>query len=133
MERNVSASLTLTRIGGNTLHGRNAEKRLVIVKSAPSHQLENERKILRHFHDRPGFRQLIDEISDPSGPPLIVLGHLDDNILNACRSRSLQRSDIKPVAKEILKTLRELHSEAYVHTGMLQVNYSLGLGPSTDM
>lgn len=53
----------LTRSGSSNLGE-------VIIKSAPKYRLGNERDVLKHFHARPGIRQLLDETQDP---PSLVL------------------------------------------------------------
>jgi hypothetical protein len=72
--------------------------------------------ILEFFQGRPCIRQLIDEVADP---PCLVLEHLDDDLLNAAKIKKLDRIDIKFVATNILKALKEFHEAGYVHTGML--------------
>jgi len=86
----------------------------VIIKTPPKYRLDNERDILKHFHARPGIRQLLDETQNP---PALVLNHLDDNLLSASNSKRLEKSEIKLVAKRILEGLQELHKDHYVHTG----------------
>jgi len=87
----------------------------VIIKSAPKYRLDNERDVLKHFHARPGIRQLLDETQDPSS---IVLKHLDDDILIASNSKRLEKSEIKFIAKSILVGLQTFHENGYVHTGI---------------
>jgi casein kinase II subunit alpha len=87
----------------------------VIIKSAPKYRLNNERDILKHFHARPGIRQLLDETQDP---PSLVLEHLDDNLLAASNSKRLEKPEIKFIAKRILEALQAIHEDGYVHTGI---------------
>jgi casein kinase II subunit alpha len=90
----------------------------VIVKRAPKYRLDNEREVFERFHGRPCIRQLFDEIQDP---PSLVLKYLDDNLLNTSNSKSLERSDIKFVAKTVLEALELLHDAGYVYTGTILV------------
>ena len=73
-----------------------------------------ERDVLKHFHARPGIRQLLDEISDPAS---LVLKQLDDNLLSASNKKRLKKPEIKFVAKRVLEALQVLHEDGYVHTG----------------
>jgi casein kinase II subunit alpha len=75
----------------------------VIIKSAPKYRLDHERDVLKHFHARPGIRQLLDETQDP---PFIVLKYLDDNLLTASNSKRLEKSEFQFVAKRILEALQ---------------------------
>ena len=87
----------------------------VIIKSAPKYRLDNERDVLKHFHARPGIRQLLDETQDP---PSLVLKHLDDNLLTASNSKKLENPEVKSIAKRILEALQAFHEDGYVHTGI---------------
>jgi casein kinase II subunit alpha len=87
----------------------------VVIKSAPKQRLDNERDVLKHFHARPGIRQLLDETQDP---PSLVLKPLDDNLLNAPNSKRFEKLEIKLIAKGILEALQAFHKVGYVHTGM---------------
>jgi casein kinase II subunit alpha len=77
--------------------------------------LENERDVLKHFHARPGIRQLLDETQDP---PSLVLKHLDDNLLTVSNSKRLENPEINIIAKRILEALQAFHEDGYVHTGI---------------
>ncbi|KAH8765792.1 putative serine/threonine protein kinase [Hyaloscypha finlandica] len=85
----------------------------VIIKSAPKYRLDNERDVLKHFHARPGIRQLLDEIQDA---PSLVLKYLDDNLLSASNSKRLEKPEIKFIAKRILEALQAFHEDGKVHT-----------------
>ena len=85
------------------------------MKTATKNRLDNERDILRRYHARPGIRQMLDETRCPSA---LVLKHVDHDLLSASNSKRLEKSEIKQVAKGVLRGLRELHGEGYVHTGM---------------
>ena len=87
----------------------------VIINSAPKYRLDNERDVLKHFHARPGIRQLLDETQDP---PSLVLKHLDDNLLTASNLKRLEIPEIKLIAKRILEALQVPHEDGYVHTGI---------------
>lgn len=87
----------------------------VIIKSAPKYRLDNERDVLKHFHARPGIRQLLDETKVP---PTLVLNHLDDNLLTASNSKRLEKHEIKFIGKRILEALQAFHEDGYVHTGI---------------
>ncbi|KAL2064097.1 hypothetical protein VTL71DRAFT_4591 [Oculimacula yallundae] len=99
----------------------------VIIKSAPKYRLENERDILRHFHARPGIRQLLDELQDSRS---IVLKHFDGDLLTVSNSKRLEKTEIKLVAKSILEALQAFHEDGYVHTDIkpdnILINYSSG-------
>ncbi|KAF8864050.1 kinase-like protein [Acephala macrosclerotiorum] len=99
----------------------------VIIKSAPKYRLDNERDVLKHFHARPGIRQLLDETQDP---PSLVLKHLDDNLLTASNSKRLEKPEIKFIAKRILEALQAFHEDGYVHTDVkpdnILINYGSG-------
>jgi serine/threonine protein kinase len=83
-------------------------------------RLDNERDVLKRFQSQaPSLRPLIDEIEDPSGPPALVLRHLDDDLLRASATQCLTSPEIKYVAEQTLEALRVLHENGYVHTGMI--------------
>ncbi|MCJ1387018.1 hypothetical protein MMC17_010147 [Xylographa soralifera] len=90
-------------------------KESFIVKTAPDFLLRNERDILKRFQTVSSLRRLIDEIQDP---PLLVLEHLDSNLLIESATKKLQSSEVKHVAKAVLQALAALHEEGIVHTGM---------------
>lgn len=58
---------------------------------------------------------MVDETKDP---PLLVLQHLDDNLLHASNVKTLEGSDVKFVAKRVLQAIQVLHEDGYTHTGM---------------
>ncbi|CZT40874.1 related to serine/threonine protein kinase [Rhynchosporium secalis] len=99
----------------------------VIIKKAPKYRLETERDILRHFHARPGIRQLLDEVQNP---PSLVLKHLDESLLTVSNTKRLEKREIKFVAKKILEALQAFHEDGYVHTDVkpdnILINYSSG-------
>ncbi|EFQ98610.1 serine/threonine protein kinase [Nannizzia gypsea CBS 118893] len=97
---------------------KNQDQQPVIVKSANHFRIENERDVLKRFQSRtPFLRPLVDEISEPSEPPTIVLKHLDDNLLDVAALKTPLRSqEVKYVAKGILEALKVLHEEGFVHT-----------------
>lgn len=84
------------------------------MKTAPDFLLRNERDILKRFQIVPSLRCLVDEIQDP---PLLVLEHLDSNLLIESANKKLQSSEVKHVTKAVLQALAALHEEGIVHTG----------------
>lgn len=89
-------------------------KKNVIIKTAPDFLLRNERDILKRFQTTPSLRRLIDEVQDP---PLLVLEHLDSNLLIESGAKKLQSSEAKHVTKAVLQALAALHEEGIVYTG----------------
>lgn len=89
-------------------------KQDVIVKTAPDFLFRNERDILQRFQNTSTLRRLIDEVQDP---PLLVLEHLDSNLLMESATKKLQSSEVKCVTKAVLQALAALHEEGIVHTG----------------
>ena len=97
----------------------------MIIKSVRHFRLANERDVLKRFQARsPYLRPLIDEVVEPSDPPAIVLKHADDHLLNASILKRLTSLEIKYVARRILKALRILHGDGFVHTGRLCLQHS---------
>ncbi|KAG5288876.1 hypothetical protein I7I50_01387 [Histoplasma capsulatum G186AR] len=96
-----------------------------IVKSAPPHRLDNERAILKTLGHQSGVRRLVDDIQNP---PLLVLQYYDDNLLNYCRTKSVEGRELKTVAKTVLQALAALHNQGLVHTDVkpdnIFINYS---------
>ncbi|EGC44178.1 serine/threonine protein kinase [Histoplasma capsulatum var. duboisii H88] len=96
-----------------------------IVKSAPPHRLDNERAILKTLGHQSGVRRLVDDIQNP---PLLVLQYYDDNLLNYCRTKSVEGCELKTVAKTVLQALAALHNQGLVHTDVkpdnIFINYS---------
>lgn len=89
-------------------------KQNVIVKTAPDFLLRNERDVLKRFQTISSLRRLIDEVQDP---PLLVLEHLDSNLLIESATAKLESSEVKQVAKAVLQALAALHEDGIVHTG----------------
>lgn len=83
------------------------------MKTAPRLRLDNERRILDQFGGRSMFRRLIDEIHDP---PFLVLEHLDDDLLKASNTKTLNRTKLKDVAGRLLRAIELLHENRYTHT-----------------
>lgn len=95
----------------------------VIIKTAPTYRLENERDVLKHLYGQPGIRPLLDEILEP---PCLVLKYLDEHSLHASNQKQLRKSDVKFVTKKVLEALDALHTAGYVHTGkFMNGNYIL--------
>lgn len=61
---------------------------------------------------------MIEEIEFKSGPPALVLKHLDDDCLAASNKKRFTRPEVKFVAKAVLEALHVLHEDGFVHTGM---------------
>ncbi len=57
---------------------------------------------------------MIDIIEDPSA---LVLKFLDENLLKISAQKPLEGSDLRHVARNILKPLAALHENGFVHTG----------------
>lgn len=97
----------------------NHAEEIVVIKAVQGHpRVENEREVLKRFQNKtPNLRPLIDEIEEPSSPPTIVLKHIEDHLLNASIKKTLNRTELRYVAKRILEALNVLHEEDYVHTG----------------
>ena len=70
--------------------------------------------MLKRFQTISTLRRLIDEVQDPR---LLVLEHLDSDLLIESGTKSLQSSEVKHVAKAVLQALAALHEEGIVHTG----------------
>ena len=71
--------------------------------------------MLKRFRHVSSLRRLVDEVQDP---PLLVLEHLDSNMLIESGVKKLQSSDVKHVVKVVLTALTALHEEGIVHTGV---------------
>lgn len=113
-----------------TVCTRDQTNALVVVKSVLGHpRVENERDVLERFQAKsPHIRPLIDEIlPDPAQPTTIILRHLDEELLEASIRKTLNRKEIKYVARGVLEALQVLHQEGYVHTDVkpnnIFVNY----------
>ena len=75
-------------------------KQNVILKNSPDFPFRNERDILKRFRNISSLRRLIDEVQYP---PLLVLEHLDSNLLVESATKKLQSPEVKRVAKAVLK------------------------------
>ena len=71
--------------------------------------------MLKRFRHVSSLRRLVDEVQDP---PLLVLEHLDSNMLIESGVKRLQSSDVKHVVKVVLTALTALHEDGIVHTGV---------------
>jgi len=94
----------------------------VIIKQAPDDRLNNELRVLQALNENPCIRPLVDTVEEP---PLLVLRHLDDNLLDASNATRLEKADIKLVARNVLVALDVLHERGYVHTGQFH-DYIIG-------
>ncbi|KAI9829991.1 MAG: hypothetical protein M1826_005164 [Phylliscum demangeonii] len=112
---------------------KNEAEQTVVIKGVKGHRrVENERNVLERFqHRTPYLRPLVDEVEDPS-MVVIVLSFLDDDLLHASITKTLNGKEIKYVARRILEALVVLHEEGYVHTDVkldnVFVNYREGAG-----
>lgn len=79
--------------------------------------MSNERELLKQYQGHQAFRQLADESYDP---PALVLQYLDTDILHASNEKPLKPSEIRYVAKDVLKALVAMHEDGFVHTGMFR-------------
>jgi serine/threonine protein kinase len=96
---------------------RTPNNQSVIMKNVNHFRLQNERDILKQFQYRsPFIRPLINEIIELADPPAIVLKHLNDHLLNASLSQKLTNKEIKYITKRILKALKILHEDGFIHT-----------------
>ena len=86
----------------------------VTVKTASDWPLKNERDVLEAVRDNPCIRPIIDASDDP---PSLILKYLDDNLLYASNAKTVERADIKYIARNLLQALEALNSRSYVHTG----------------
>lgn len=62
---------------------------------------------------------MIDEIEDPSDPPALVLKHLNADLLNALATQWLTRLEKKRILEKVLKAIKVLHKDGYVHIGVV--------------
>ena len=100
-------------------HCRNQQtQQKVAVKATADFHLRNERDILKRFNTVSSLRRLVDEVKDP---PLLVLEHLDSNLLIESATQKLQSSEIKHVTRAVLKALAALHEKGIVHTGACKI------------
>ena len=98
------------------MRDRTSTSQRVTIKTASDWPLKNERNILEAVHDNPCIRPIVDAGDDP---PSLVLKYLDDDLLHASDTKTLEKADIKFVARSILQALDGLHSRGYVHTGIM--------------
>ncbi|KAF1912983.1 putative serine/threonine protein kinase [Ampelomyces quisqualis] len=101
----------------------------VVIKSVKGHpRVENERSVLRRFqHRTPYLRPLIDEIDEPSIPVTIALKYLQDDLLNASITKTLNRKELKFVLRCVLEALKTLHEDGFVHTDIKPNNVFVNL------
>lgn len=85
----------------------------MIIQDHP--QIENERDVLKCFQNKtPDLRPIIDEIVDLCKPPTIILKHWEDNLRRASIKKTLDKKEIKFVAKRIFEALKALYEGNYV-------------------
>lgn len=110
----------------------------MVAKSVSGHpRVENERDVLKRFQSRSTYiRPLIDEIQDPAEPP-IVLRYLEEDLLDASIRKTLNRKEIKYVARGVLEALNVVHEDGYVHTDVkpsnILVNYKDGKDQTSEV
>ncbi len=77
-----------------------------------------ERTFYRDFPRRTSYiRPMVDEIKCKSKGAIIVLKHLDHTLLGASIQKKLNREEIKYVSRKLLKALKVIHEEGYIHAG----------------
>jgi hypothetical protein len=89
----------------------------MIIKGVRHSRIKNEPEVSQKFQNRAPIRVLVDKIVEPIAPPGIVLQYLDSDILAASAKETLNRSEIKYVARIVLKALAVLHEDDYARTG----------------
>jgi hypothetical protein len=99
---------------------RNSSGETVVIKGVNHSRIKTERDVLRKYQDRLPIRPLVDEILEPTEPPGIVLKYLESDLMSVSSKKTLNRSEIKYVARIVLTTLAALHQDGYVHTGAHQ-------------
>ncbi|KAJ5799716.1 kinase-like protein [Penicillium psychrosexuale] len=106
---------------------------IVVIKSVRHFRLGNERDVLKKFQScSPFLRPLLDEIIEPRDPPAIVLKHLDDHLLSAAAIKSLNKVEIKYVARRVLQALNVLHLDGFVHTDVKPDNILVNYGTEVE-
>ncbi|KAL8931623.1 MAG: hypothetical protein Q9211_006832, partial [Gyalolechia sp. 1 TL-2023] len=99
--------------------------RKVVIKAAPKQRLDNEREVPEAVRDNSYIRQRIDTIDDL---PSLVLKYLDENLLRISGQKRLEGSDLKQVARHLLKGLAALHEKGFVHTDVKPDNVLVNYG-----
>ncbi|OJD13715.1 serine/threonine protein kinase [Emergomyces pasteurianus Ep9510] len=125
----ASSTYTITKqLNDFVWLGSNQAGETVVIKSAPRFRIAHERDVMKKFQSLPSFRPLLDEIVEPADPAVIVMKHLDDDLLHASNAQKLTTRELKFVSKRILEALQALHEEGYVHTDVkienVLVNYA---------
>ncbi|PYI07608.1 putative serine/threonine protein kinase [Aspergillus sclerotiicarbonarius CBS 121057] len=110
----------------------NQENETVVVKGVQGHPcVEIERDVLKRFQrSTTHLRPLLDEVQEPAEPPIILVKYLEDDLLSSSIKKTLNRQELKCVARSILEALNVLHNDGYVHTDVkldnIFVNYKEG-------
>ena len=90
------------------------KSKVVLIKSGPSTQLENEIEALKLCQGHKSIRQLVDVIDNPQS---LVLEYLDKTLYEASCEQKLDRWDVKRAVKNTLDGLAVLHAHRRAHTG----------------
>ncbi|KAB8266312.1 putative serine/threonine protein kinase [Aspergillus pseudonomiae] len=102
----------------------------VIIKGVENHpRVNNELDILKRFQAKTScLRPVLDEIEDPPKLTIIVLNHFEDDLLQASKTRPLNRKKLNCVSRRILEALNCLHQGGYIHADLkpdnIFVNYA---------
>ncbi|KAK3900194.1 kinase-like domain-containing protein [Staphylotrichum tortipilum] len=96
---------------GHYVISKQLQETPVIVKSALNHpRVSNERDVLERFTGQSRYiRLLVDEIVEPAEEVTIVLRHLNSTVLRASISKTLTRTELKYVSRQIPGALRVVH------------------------
>ncbi|KAI1122170.1 kinase-like domain-containing protein [Nemania abortiva] len=113
----------------------NTVNRTVVVKYDEPGRINNERDLLKRFHDTALFRPLIDEIefTDSEKPLAIVLEHYDCDIGEISKKQGLSTREAKYLGSRVLKALCALHANGYIHTDVKPDNILVNLCSSSDI
>lgn len=106
----------------NKISATNQFNQSVIVKHSEHFDVSNERDMLLRFQGKtPYIRPLLDEVDlgAEARSPALVLRYLDEDLQSFLNRRTLTRRELKFVARGVLRALKVLHAEGFVHTGML--------------
>ncbi|MCJ1247844.1 hypothetical protein MMC30_005059 [Trapelia coarctata] len=94
-------------------HKANPDRKVILIKTAPSPRFENEVETLELRQGHNSIRQLLDVTDSPQS---MVLEFLDKNLYNASCEQRLQRPDVKRAVKVALEELAVLNANGRVPT-----------------